>query len=131
MIKAVAQTPASRASNGGVLGIVSEVCVAAPTLAGDRASRNNGSPLTNIPAARPEFQEVMLKQSDRPLKNDEAGGAEKGMSGPQHQHDTPGEDCSVLTTFHDFRDCGNALEKIHPDPRHWSRWAEREEPCLF
>lgn len=28
---------------------------------------------------------------------------------------------------HDFRDAGNALEKVHPDPLHWSRWAERDE----
>lgn len=28
---------------------------------------------------------------------------------------------------HDFRDRGDALEKVHPDPRHWSRWAERTE----
>lgn len=54
---------------------------------------------------------VSFDQSDRPLKNDEAGGAKTGMSGPQHQHDTPGEDCSVQMAlrdrarFHDLMAC--------------------------
>ena len=29
--------------------------------------------------------------------------------------------------WHDFRDTGNVLTKVHPWPDHWSRWAERQD----
>jgi len=28
-------------------------------------------------------------------------------------------------TFHDFRDRGDPMIKVYPDPHHWNRWAER------
>ena len=46
---------------------------------------------------------VPLYQSDRPLKNYEAGGAQTGMSGPPYQHDTPGEARSVLVALERMR----------------------------
>ena len=33
---------------------------------------------------------------------------------------------AAVSEWHDFRDRGT-LDKIHCDPAHWSRWAERND----
>lgn len=40
----------------------------------------------------------------------------------------PGESAPDFSRpVHDFRDAGDPLEKIHPDPHHWTRWKERND----
>lgn len=51
---------------------------------------------------------------------------------PEDSNGTPlAPALAAASDAHDFQDAGNPLEKMHPDPNHWSRWAEREERCLF